>query len=163
VGSFQDVSITGNITLTGIYTSTNTTNSTSSITGAFICSGGLGVAGNVMVGGNVKTTGNVIARSLNAGYMYNVAGSGTRFFPIPCSLSSMESQSNVDDGWVVNAGYIFKIYPNTSYGGTAQTIDNSTGTSFIYVASTTVDSAESVEVFWLVDSPASKISLTGLS
>ena len=117
-----------------------------------------------MVGGNVKTDGNVIARSLNAGYMYNVSGSGTRFFPIPCSLSSMGSQSNVDDGWVVNAGYIFKVYPNTGYGGgTPQTINNSMGTSFIYVASTTTDSAESIEVFWLVDSPASKIILTGLS
>jgi hypothetical protein len=121
----------------------------------------VGISGNTFIGGNCKVTGKMIARNITAGYMYN-SGAGTEGYltPIPCSMKQIQPD-NVDDGWVVNPGYKFKIYGSASYSGLTQTIDNYTGTDVSYVAASPANNASSVGVYWLSDS--TEITLTTIS
>jgi hypothetical protein len=144
VATMQDVSMNGG------FVNTNTTNSTTTSTGAITTLGGLGVAQNVTVGSNLYTLGSLVARNITTGYMYNNSPTGTEgvFRPVLSSMKQL-SPDDADEGWLVNPGYIYVVYPNANYLGTPiQTVDNSNGTVVLYNDSTNVNTASSVKVYW---------------
>jgi hypothetical protein len=67
---------------------------------------------------------------------------------------------NADDIYYVLPGYKLLIYSNIDFGGTLQTIDNTTGTKIMYKNASTANSCQSIKMYYNNDEILGKYTYT---
>lgn len=95
-----------------------------------------------------SVSGNLRCKSFVAGYVVDGNVPYT-LSPIYCSINGI-NPNNADDGFIIMPGYKFELYDSLYYLGTKlQTIENtSTNDSPQYFASTSINRASSIKVFY---------------
>lgn len=115
------------------------------------------VRANNVVSNRIYNQNHLISKKMICGYMFNgaVAPLGT---PYPIFSSTPNLIVDIDDWWLVDAGYIFKLYSSINYATLLGTIDNSDGFEPLFVSSTSVyggnNQVNSVKVFFINENVA---------
>lgn len=85
-------------------------------------------------------------KCLIAGYMFN-GSTAFEIVPIMCSLKGLD-RADVDDYYLINAGYKFEIYDNFGYGGSlTQSYENDSNEPYLWSPNTKNRSA-SIKVYY---------------
>ena len=112
----------------------------------------INIRNNIIVYNNyVNVLNPLIYQDLTAGYYIDGASSGNKvLYPIVCSINRIVI--DIDDAWIVKAGFKFVLYDGVNYSSLLGTIDNTSGLTPLAIQSTSIYSTTnriaSVKVYY---------------